>query len=607
MFSIENLQKPSFLARQNGGIKYYSGELKSFRSLDDLEQLQDAHENDLVFVAPFCAARDNGMEVKGDEDMLVIIVDEVFDVTEAEIDLLVQDAELSFDEAIHPDISDAEFADEVTRIKNEEIAGGNACQVIYSRRFQGKLTDMSPVVPLTIFRRLLDQQGQYLTFLFSDGTGHYFVGASPERQLEIHDELVIKNPISGTMPKADRETFIRRMDEFLEDQKEINELSQILDEELKIMAQICPRGGKISGPFLRESGAVIHTEYHLTGHSRKPAVTALRLSLHSPTLVGSPLESAFRIIAKREEKSRRYYGGEIGIIRKNGNMYSAIMIRTAEIFSDGEIAIQAGAGIVKDSDPHKEALETLAKATGLINALKGKTASTDKFLTDDLLAEVNQSLLKRNKTFSQFHFEDQLNHLIEHDAMGRKITIVNNEDNFSYILSHLTHHMGYDTEVVDTFKYIPETDPADLVVIGPGPGDINDDDNPRMIRLREITGDLLDGEKPILGVCLGLQAISHSIDIPVVQQREPTQGLQAEIDLFGAKEKVGMYNSFSPLNKNVPKNYKVSVNSDDRIMALRNHRVYAMQFHAESAMTQNGYTILSSIFDDLFKMEGPKA
>ena len=603
MLSIQDLHSAAFLARQNGRIKYYSGKLESFRSLDDLERLQDAHENDLVFVAPFCAARDNGMKVKGDEDMLVIIVDTVKDVTEHEIDDLVAHAEIRFSQDIHPDISDEHFAEEVTRIKNEEIAGGNACQVIYSRRFQGTLADMSPTTPLTIFRRLLDQQGQYLTFLFTDGAGHYFVGASPERQLEIHDELVIKNPISGTMPKSDKETFLKRLDAFLDDQKEINELSQILDEELKIMAQICPRGGKISGPFLRESGAVIHTEYHLTGHSRKPAVTALRLSLHSPTLVGSPLESAFRIIEKREEKSRRYYGGEIGIIRKNGNMYSAIMIRTAEIFNDGRVAIQAGAGIVKDSDPQKEALETTAKATGLINALKGRRGSTEKFLTSDLLEEVNRSLKNRNNTFSKFHFEDQLHHLIEHDAQDRKICIVNNEDNFSFILSHLTHHMGYDTEVVDTFDYSPETDDSDLVVIGPGPGDINDDNNPRMLRLREVTGQLLKGEKPVLGVCLGLQAIAHSIDIPVHQQGEPTQGLQLEIDLFGQKEKVGMYNSFSPINQNVPDNFEVSVNEEDRIMALRNHRVYAIQFHAESAMTQNGYTILSSIFDDLFTSE----
>lgn len=601
MFNIEKFNKPSFLAKQNGAIMFYTGELRQFRSLDDLERLQDQHENDLVFVAPFCAARDNGMQVKGEEDMLVIVVDEVQEVSQDEIDALVKDAEIRFSQEIHPDISDEDFAAEVTMIKDEEIAGGNACQVIYSRRFQGQLADMSPRIPLTLFRRLLDQQGQYLTFLFSNGEGHYFVGASPERQLEIHDELVIKNPISGTMPKSDKDTFVKGLNAFLDDQKEINELSQILDEELKIMAQICPRGGKISGPFLRESGAVIHTEYHLTGHSRKPAVTALRLSLHSPTLVGSPLESAFRIIEKREERSRRYYGGEIGIIRKNGNMYSAIMIRTAEILSNGEIAIQAGAGIVKDSDPQKEALETLAKATGLINALKAKTGQTEKFLTDDLLAQVNDALAKRNQTFSAFHFEDQLHHLIQHDAEDRKITIVNNEDNFSHILSHLTHHIGYDTEVVDTFEYSPDSDSSDLVIIGPGPGDINDVHNPRMVKLMNLTHEILNSDKPVLGVCLGLQAISKAMDFSVEQQREPTQGLQVEIDLFGTKEKVGLYNSFSPMNSEIDHGLELSLNGDNRIMAMRRTGLCGLQFHPESAMTQNGYRIISNIISELFQ------
>ena len=175
MFSIENLNKPSFLAKQNGAIMLYTGQLKQFRSLDDLEALQDQHENDLVFVAPFCAARDNGMQV--------IIVEEAIEVSLADIDDEVADSTIFFTEEINPDISDTDFAHEVAMIKKEEISKGNACQVIYSRKFQGKLANMSPRIPLTLFRRLLDQQGQYLTFLFSNGQGHYFVGASPERQL----------------------------------------------------------------------------------------------------------------------------------------------------------------------------------------------------------------------------------------------------------------------------------------------------------------------------------------------------------------------------------------------------------------------------------------
>jgi len=599
MLKLEDIQKPAFLVEQNGSIKLMRGELRRFRSLFDLERLQDDHTQDIVFVTPFCAARDNGMEVQGNEDMLVILVDETQEVLPEDIEALTQNSDITFSEKIQPDIDDVQFADQVKRIQDEEIAEGNACQVVHSRKFQGRLDNMAPLVPLTLFKRLLKQHGQYLTFLFSDGKGHYFVGASPERQLEIHDELVIKNPIAGTMPKAGKEEFIKQLDDFMNDQKEINELSQILDEELKIMAQICPRGGKISGPFLREAGAVVHTEYHLTGHSRKPAVTALRISLHAPTLVGSPLENAFRIIAKREETSRRYYGGEIGVIQKNGDMYSAIMIRTAEIFKNGNIAIQAGAGVVRDSDPLKEAKETQAKAAGLLLALQGDSSTTDKFLTPPLLKEANKSLRLRNKNFSAFHFEDQIDHMIGHDAQEQKITIINNEDNFAYILSHLTRHLGYQTEVVDTFDFSLEADNSDIIVLGPGPGDINDPHNKRLSRLLEITHEVMGTEKPVLGVCLGLQAMAKELGMPVPKQPIPTQGSQKEIDLFGSPEKVGMYNSFSPMNQNTPQDIELSVDGNNRVMAMRRKNLYGMQFHAESAMTQNGYEIISKVLLEL--------
>ncbi len=604
MLKLEDFEKPACLMEQNGVLKYMTGELKQFRSLFDLERLQDEHANDIVFVTPFCAARDNGMVVQGDEDMMVIVVQNSQKVTPHDIERLTKNTEIIFSEEIEPDIDDTLFVEQVKQIQQEEIAEGNACQVVFSRKFQGRLADQSPLIPLTLFKRLLKQHGQYLTFLFTDGAGHYFVGASPERQLEIHDELVIKNPIAGTMPKTTKAAFIQQLDDFVHDQKEINELSQILDEELKIMARICPRGGKISGPFLRESGAVIHTEYHLTGHSRKSAVTALRLSLHAPTLVGSPLESAFRIIAKREQSSRRYYGGEIGVIQKNGDMYSAIMIRTAEIFADGRIAIQAGAGVVRDSDPMKEARETQAKAAGLMLALSGKQSATGKFLTSSLLKAVNQTLKQRNDTFSSFHFEDQIEHVGGEHKQDQKITIINNEDNFANILSHLTLHLGFRTEVVDTHDYTYESDDSDIVIIGPGPGDINDSANERIRQLQKITSDLVSGTKPVLGVCLGIQAIAKDLGIPVRKQKVPTQGVQVEIELFGKREKVGMYNSFSPLNEHVPESLQISADEKGRIMALRRKNLYGIQFHAESAMTQNGYRIITEILSELSDEKG---
>ena len=598
MLKLEYISTPALLLEKDGLISLRRGSLHRFKNLNQLADLQSSHSGSMAFVVPFCAAGENQMEVLGEEDILGLAVEEDQAISISEIDALTKTGDISFKQNFQPTISDQDFAEVVKNIQQEEIAQGNACQVVFSRKFEGLIDAMSPLVPLILFRRLLQQQGQYITFLFSDGAGHYFVGASPERQLEIHDETVIKNPIAGTMPKESHEKFVEQLNSFLEDQKEINELSQILDEELKIMSQICPRGGKILGPFLRESGAVIHTEYHLVGHSKKPAIQALRISLHAPTLVGSPLESAFRIIAKREAESRRYYGGEIGVIDEKGDMYSAIMIRTAEIFKDGRIAIQAGAGIVRDSDPIKEANETSAKAAGLMSALQGDNSTTGKFLTENLLGQVNQSLVERNRTFSSFHFEDQIDHLENYDSKSERITIINNEDNFAFILGHLTRHMGYHTEIVDTFEYSRNGSSSDIIILGPGPGDINDSENPRMLRLLEITKTLLDEQQPLLGVCLGLQSVAKSLNIPVTVQDFPTQGSQLEIDYFGSQERLGFYNSFSALNQDIPSNIEVSLR-DDRIMALRKDKLWGMQFHAESAMSRNGYRLLSQALESL--------
>ncbi len=599
MLRIEHISKPSLLVEKDGVIKLLSGNLKKLNSFDELEALRSNHKEDIAFVIPFAAARENGMETRGDEKILAINVQETEFIQSNEIDVLTHPYQLTFESDFKPLISDEDFAAEVSRIQSEEIARGNACQVIYSRKFEAMFPEMSPMVPLVLFSRLLKQQGQYLTFLFSDGEGRYFVGASPERQLEIHDETVIKNPISGTMPKGELQDFPERLQAFLEDQKEINELSQILDEELKIMSQICPRGGKITGPFLRESGAVIHTEYHLLGHSKKPATFALRISLHAPTLVGSPLESAFRIIARRELESRRYYGGEIGILEKSGDMYSAIMIRTAEIFGDGRIAIQAGAGIVRDSNPIKEAKETTAKAAGLIHALTGETTATEKYVSDEMIEQLDDALKARNATFSRFHLDDQIGHRDMSNLHQESITIVNNEDNFAFVLSHITRYLGYDTRIVDTFEYDISNDVSDLVVLGPGPGDINDEDNPRMQRLLEITRELAVRNIPTLGICLGIQAMAKQMGMPVERQAIPTQGLQQEIDLFGAQERVGMYNSFSPVAENVPDNFEISVDAENRVMALRSENIYGFQFHVESAMTENGLEILTNALTTL--------
>src|SRR5260370_39522189 len=108
------------------------------------------------------------------------------------------------------------------------------------------------------------------------------------------DGLVQMNPISGTLPKKPlgaRADLIA----FLSDPKEVNELFQVVDEELKMMSKICSDGGEIHGPYLKEMSSLIHTEYELDGHSKMPLVDPFRLSMFPSTMLGSQLDNAARI------------------------------------------------------------------------------------------------------------------------------------------------------------------------------------------------------------------------------------------------------------------------------------------------------------------------
>lgn len=167
-----------------------------------------------------------------------------------------------------------------------------------------------------------------MTALFRGEDASYLY-ASPERHLTIRNGRAQINPIAGTMKIGDPDTFHQRLEDFaLRDTKEAQELTMLLDEGTKMIAQFCPHG-HIEGPFLRETGAVIHTEYRISGKvvPHTHVIDALRATLNAPTLTGSPINRACEIITRLERITRGYYGGVFGVYRNHGNLDSAIAIR----------------------------------------------------------------------------------------------------------------------------------------------------------------------------------------------------------------------------------------------------------------------------------------
>ncbi len=587
--------EPFVLIEKDGLVMRYQGTVHKLETLEELEALSKASGKKIAFALPFCLIRQRGKEyaAHGDEPIIAVEVFDEVKYARHQLREVLANTTIEVEGGITPSVDDDSFERQVEDVQ-ERIAEGEICQAIISRRFEGKFKDYSPEQLQELYRRLLEQRGQYMTILFHTNETS-LVGASPERHLEISGEKVVMNPIAGTLPKGDLEDFEERLIEFLEDKKEINELYQVLDEELKMMARNCPKGGKISGPSLRETGVVIHTEYLLEGLDGVKATRALRNTLHAATLVGGPLPRASRMIYEHETDSRRYYGGEIGVLEPNGDLDSAIAIRVAEVFPDGHFAVQAGAGIVCDSVPKKEAIETKMKANGALKAITGGAKQTEvRYLDQVDQTRVNELLQRRNEFLSHFHLDEQSELPPVEELTGKKIVIVNNEDDFAYMLGHMAQKMGCEVEVVDTFIFDPENPGGDIVILGPGPGDINDEDDERMQKLLSHVDILGENDFPTLGICLGHQAVAKQRGMSVEKRDFPTQGMQKEIDLYGKRERVGFYNSYVVRGDN-PK-FECSKDDEGEVTAMRIKNMIGYQFHPESVMTQNGYKLLREAF-----------
>lgn len=600
--TTENQDSVSAFIEKDGEVAIYTGRPIELERLSDIERLAEETKRAVVFVVPFCSIRERGYSAKGEEPIMAISVDEVRKATRDDLLNEIGDRGICLDSDFRPSVSDEVFASTVKRIKEDEIEKGNITQVIISRKFVAGTMDDPASVSRSAYSALLKLEGQYMTFMFEfpsgDGSLRYFVGATPERHLSIDREGTCKmNPIAGTLKKGDKRDFKERLKAFLQDEKEINELFQVLDEEIKMMAEICPKGGQVEGPFLREIGGVVHTEYGLSGKNGRNPMEDLKSTLHAPTLVGGPTENAARIIAKTETVSRGYYGGEIGVY-DNGALDTAIMIRYAQINDSGMISVQAGAGIVRDSDPLKEAEETTAKASGMISAIKGGGIARERYITPELLEEVESVLRSRNVFLSKFHTEDQ-ELLPEVEALrGVKITILDNEDNFAHVLKHMASRMGCEVKVVKTEDFDIESDGSDIVILGPGPGDINNEECFRMRKLAAVTADMLMRGKPFFAVCLGHQAVAKKLGLDVVLQQKSTQGVQKKVNVFGKDERVGFYNSFSPVcsaqkRETLPGDIKMDTDNDGRVLTLSGRKFISTQFHPESVLSEHGYEILS--------------
>ncbi|PNE33019.1 anthranilate synthase [Streptomyces eurocidicus] len=505
----------------------------------------------------------------------------------------------------HFDVDDDAYARMVRRVIAEEIGEGTGANFVIKRSFTADITGYGPEHALTFFRRLLEREsGAYWTFLVHTGE-RTFVGATPERHISVAGGRAVMNPISGTYRYPAAGPSLPEVMDFLADRKETDELYMVVDEELKMMARICTGGGRVVGPYLKEMARLAHTEYLIEGSTDRDPREILRETMFAPTVTGSPLESACRVIDRYEESGRGYYSGVLALIGRDSAgqrvLDSSILIRTADIDRSGRVRIGVGATLVRHSDPGSEVLETRAKAAGLISALKDDGAG--RFGRHP---RVRAALAERNTGIAGFWLAPDTERARTVPVLaGRRVLVVDAEDTFTSMIDHQLRAMGL-TVTVRRFDEPYSFDGHDLVVMGPGPGDPRELSHPKIAHLDAAIGTLLDERRPFLAVCLSHQVLSLRLGLELGRREVPNQGVQRGIDLFGSPERVGFYNTFAARSATDTVPYgtagTVEVSRDPangEVHALRGPHFASMQFHAESVLTQDGPRIVGNLLAGL--------
>lgn len=269
---------------------------------------------------------------------------------------------------VTPLFSKDEFSKMIGKAKHH-IKEGDIFQIVLSNRlqanFEGSLFDT--------YRVLRTVNPSPYMFYFS-GTDVEVAGASPETLVKLEDGILHTFPLAGTRPRGKSEKEDKELEtELLADEKELAEHNMLVDLGRNDLGKISKFGSVVVEKFhsIERYSHVMHIGSTVRGEIRPEydALNALEAVLPAGTLSGAPKIRACQLIEELENNKRGIYGGAIGYIDFTGNMDTCIAIRLA-YKKNGKVFIRSGAGIVADSDPDKEYMESINKAGAVVDALK---------------------------------------------------------------------------------------------------------------------------------------------------------------------------------------------------------------------------------------------
>ena len=430
---------------------------------------------------------------------------------------------------------DKEEFEEVVRTFLEAIRDGQIFQGVPSRSLRADVR----VDPIELYRGLRQHNpSPYMFYLdLSEGA---LVGASPETCLRVQDGVIEIRPIAGTTArgrrvdgKLDTDTDDRLALALSLDRKELAEHCMLVDLARNDVARVSTIGSTrvVQQIDVERYAHVQHLVSRVRGQLQEgyDALHAYRAVANMGTLTGAPKLRAMELIRLAEPESRGFYGGAVGYFLSDGTFDSCIVIRSARVL-DHQILLQVGAGIVAASVPDREFDETERKAKALklsVAAVHDMTSGAEcigsrsaaQRTTCDSSPEENEVVVVAGEISTE-----------RWSGRRPRVVVVDHRDSFVFILGDQLARAGADVVTVrcdaaleDFALWVQEQNP-DLVVLSPGPGGPRD------------TGFTLpwlqtDPDVPILGVCLGHQALAEAGGGVVACAQEPVHGKTSTIEV----------------------------------------------------------------------------
>ena len=513
----------------------------------------------------------------------------------------------------------------IVELVKKAIKAGELYQLNFGRKWFGKLNETPWEIML---RLLLKNPAPWSNWIYVPDLKLAICSSSPELLLSAKSGRVTTRPIKGTTPRGKTEyedkNNIRNL---ITSVKERAEHLMLVDLERNDLSMVCIPGTVRRSEFQIESYAdVHHLVSEIEGNMRCDVNVWSTIQAIFPggSITGCPKTVTIASIDELEKEPRSFWTGSIGYVDSRRNLAQLnILIRTLEATNQKErgwfATVQAGGGLVIDSNSESEVEEAKWKAA----ALRIAAGWINK--EDNLESSPNELEIKKINIENELYEKSKEQGIISiwpniTSKNKKKVLFVDNLDSFSWNIIHALSELGSDVCVINgreknihTLDEILRTFRPSHIIIGPGPGKPGYSKLTMQLAKRGVDDKLrneVNTSIPLLGVCLGHQAIGVVSGLELIENPKgaihgvPRQILHDCEGLFGEmKQNVKMtrYHSLILVNENENSNLKITARDtkDESIMALEHNNlpIFGVQFHPESAESEEGYEIFKKFLD----------